>query len=165
MRLYLKTRKDRLKFRLRTRLQVRANSQTKGLEQGWKQRATPGRDVQNCFFLLSLSFSLSPHTCETLTLFLRCAKPILGKNRLSSDIRNHPRPPPPPPPSPTAKGQRGLVNANLTCVSPSRAPVLSCAHYFRAPSTQANVKLVHRVLSYPTPGNEIASFQASALRD
>ena len=44
-----------------------------------------------------------------------------------------------------------------TRVSRSRAPVLSCAHYFQAPATQANANLVHRVLSYPSPGNEIAS--------
>ena len=134
MRLYLKTRKDRLKFRLRTRLQVRANSQTKGLEQGWKQRARPGRDVKNPFIsILSLSFSPSPHTCETLTLSLHCAKPIWGKNRLSSDIRNHPPPP------------------------------HYHAHYFQAPATQANANPVHRVLSYPSPGNEILSVSVAWL--
>ena len=32
------------------RIQVRANSQTKGLERGWKQRARLGRDAENTVF-------------------------------------------------------------------------------------------------------------------
>ena len=38
------------------RIQVRASSQTKGLERGWKQRARLGRDAKNTFF-----FSLASH--------------------------------------------------------------------------------------------------------
>ena len=38
------------------RIHVRASSQTKGLERGWKQRARLGRDAKNTVFFLS------PHT-------------------------------------------------------------------------------------------------------
>ena len=36
--------------------------------------------------------------------------------------------------------KREQVHARETCVSPSRAPVFSCAHYFQAPAMQATMR-------------------------
>ena len=51
--IYSKRRKKQSVF---LRIQVRATIQTKGLEQGWKQRARLGRDAKNTVFFLP------PHT-------------------------------------------------------------------------------------------------------
>ena len=38
--------------------------------------------------------------------------------------------------------KRERARVRETRVSPSRAPIFSCAHYFQAPSTQATVEVV-----------------------
>ena len=49
-------------------------------------------------------------------------------------------------------------------VSPSRAPVLSCAHYFQAPATQASVPVFPKCRGKPLIGFNVSAMTHADFR-